>query len=99
MILRDIFNAKFIYQEEKNSILLETRVIGFDAIIKLILDGHLLYSEDNPNHAKYPNQKVLYVRMIEEVYVVPCIVEKDGTIFLKTLFPSRKARKKNLQNK
>ena len=44
----------------------------------------------------YPSQNILYVRIISEVYAVPYIKEDKETIFLKTLFPSRKARKKFL---
>jgi hypothetical protein len=45
---------------------------------------------------KYPNQNILYVRILEDVYAVPFIEEENGCIFLKKLFPSRKARKQLL---
>jgi hypothetical protein len=45
---------------------------------------------------KYGRAKILYIRVLEEVYVVPYIEEKNNSIFLKTLFPSRKARKEFL---
>jgi hypothetical protein len=48
------------------------------------------------NEEKYPNQKILYVRVLDEVYSVPYIEEDGNHIFLKTLFPSRKARKEFL---
>jgi hypothetical protein len=80
---------------EKNSQLLETRGIGFEEIIQAISEGNILDIRKHPNELKYPEQKILYVRVLEEVYAVPFIEEKD-CFFLKTLFPTRKARKEFL---
>lgn len=86
----------FKYSHEKNALLKMQRDIGFEEIIDAIYHGHYLGSEDHPNQLKYPNQKIMYVRVEDEVYVVPFIRENDGSIFLKTAFLSRKARKKML---
>ena len=85
----------FKYNYEKNSQLLETRGIGFEEIIQAISEGNILDIRKHPNELKYPDQKILYVRILEEVYAVPFIEEKD-CFFLKTLFPTRKARKEFL---
>ena len=85
----------FKYNYEKNSQLLETRGIGFEEIIQAISEGNILDIRKHPNELKYPEQKILYVRVLEEVYAVPFIEEKD-CFFLKTLFPTRKARKEFL---
>lgn len=61
----------------------------------LINDGNLLGIRLHYNQAKYKGQKIFYVRITDQVYVVPYEKEDDGTIFLKTLYPSRKAKKKN----
>ncbi|WP_341763531.1 hypothetical protein [Candidatus Tisiphia endosymbiont of Beris chalybata] len=87
---------KFRYNYEKNSKLLLKRGIGFEEIIQAIADGNLLDITKHPNHEQYPNQNILYVRIVSEVYAVPYITEDEETIFLKTLFPSRKAREKFL---
>lgn len=84
---------KFRYNYEKNAKLLAERGIGFDEIIGAINNGGLLSIAHHYNKKKYPNQKILYVQILDEVVVVPCIQENDNTIFLKTLFASRKARK------
>jgi hypothetical protein len=89
---------KFRFDYEKNAKLKNERNMGFDEIIQAIEDGNLIDIIYNPNREKYPNQKVALVRMLEEVYAVPFVIEDDGTFFLKTLFPSRKARKKYLKN-
>ena len=85
----------FKYNYEKNSQLLETRGIGFEEIIQAIFEGNILDIRKHPNELKYHDQKILYVRILEEVYAVPFIEEKD-CFFLKTLFPTRKARKEFL---
>jgi uncharacterized DUF497 family protein len=85
----------FRYNYEKNAQLLKTRGIGFEEIIQTIYEGKVLDIRKHHNEIKYPDQKILYVRILEEVYAVLYIEEKDS-IFFKTLFPSRKARKKFL---
>ena len=85
----------FKYNYEKNFQLLETRGIGFEEIIQAIFEGNILDIRKHPNELKSPDQKILYVRVLEEVYAVPFIEEKD-CFFLKTLFPTRKARKEFL---
>ncbi|HJD65412.1 MAG TPA: hypothetical protein LFW10_04725 [Rickettsia endosymbiont of Diachasma alloeum] len=87
---------KFRYNHEKNAKLLLERNIGFDEIIQSINDGNLLGIRLHYNQAKYKGQKIFYVRITDQVYVVPYEKEDDGTIFLKTLYPSRKAKKEFL---
>lgn len=88
---------RFRYSSEKNATLLEQRGVGFEEIIQAITDGNLLEVKSHYNQHLYPNQDLLYVRIIDEVYVVPCIIEDNESVFLKTLFPSRKARKQLLK--
>lgn len=83
----------FKYNHEKNAELLRIRGIGFEEIIQSIADGNLLDIRIHHNQDKYPNQEIMYVRILKEVYAVPYVKEREDTIFLKTLFPSRKARK------
>lgn len=86
----------FRYCYEKNAQLLKSRGVGFEEIIHAIAEGNLLDIRKNHNSIQYPNQKILYVRIITEVYAVPYVEEEKDSIFLKTLFLSRKARKKFL---
>lgn len=85
---------KFRYNNEKNAILEVERRVEFEDIIDAITNGYLISTEAHHNQKKYPNQELMYVRIKEEVYVVPFIEESDGAYFMKTLYPSRKARKK-----
>jgi len=84
---------KFNYNIEKNAYLLKYSGIGFEEIIEEINNGNLLTIKLHHNQDKYPGQKIMYVRCLDYVYLVPYIRESNGTIFLKTLFPSRKATK------
>ena len=86
----------FNYSHEKNIQLLKERKIGFEEIIQAIRDGNLLSIRKHHNPKKYPTQKLMFVRILDEVYVVPFVVEETGALFLKTAFPNKKARKEFL---
>jgi uncharacterized DUF497 family protein len=87
---------KFNYSTEKNAKLISERGIGFEEIIDATQQGNLLSITEHHNPDQYPNQYLLHVRCLEVVYVVPFVIEESGTLFLKTLYPSRKATKKYL---
>jgi len=80
----------FLWSPEKNEILMRERGIGFEEIVELIADGHLLRILEHPNRERYPNQKMLEVDVQGYVYLIP-FVESEQGLFLKTIFPSRKA--------
>lgn len=84
----------FRYCFQKNAQLLSERGIGFEEIIEEIQNGNLITIKPHHNQAKYPGQKIMYVRCLQYIYLVPYVMEPDGALFLKTLFPSRKATKK-----
>ncbi|RYE12838.1 MAG: hypothetical protein EOP34_10045 [Rickettsiales bacterium] len=86
----------FKFNHEKNIKLLEERKIRFNEIIQLIAEGNLIRITNHHNQQDYPSQKIMHIKVINQIYLVPCVIEQDGTIFLKTLFPSRKATKNYL---
>lgn len=88
----------FDWNDEKNAWLKAERGISFEMIELAIESGDLLDRVKHPNSKKYPDQKVLYVRIEDYVYAVPCI-EDDKKIFLKTIIPSRKATKNYIRRK
>lgn len=59
-------------------------------IIALIEGGKLLRVLEHPNKARYPDQMLYEVDVDGYVHIVP-VLGKDGTLFLKTIYPSRKA--------
>lgn len=85
-------NKDFCWDSVKNDLLKKERGIGFEEIVDLIETGHVLALRDHHNMLDYPHQKIIEVDVAGYVYCIPCLVnERD--VFLKTIFPSRKATK------
>lgn len=80
----------FDYSEEKNYELKEKMGVGFTDIVKAIGKGLLLDDIDHFNKAKYPNQRILVVRLEGRIYTVPYVLDKERKVkFLKTIYPGR----------
>ena len=88
----------FNWNNEKNEWLLEKRGICFEDILYYIDKGFLLDDLSHPNPDNYSGQRMLVVNVENYAYLVP-YVENDDEIFLKTIFPSRKATKRYLEAK
>ena len=58
--------------------------------------GFLLDVIEHPNQEKYQGQKLFVVQVDNYAYLVP-FIETEGSIFLKTIIPSRKATRKYLK--
>jgi hypothetical protein len=58
----------------------------------------LIYHPSHPDQKKYRAQRIYFVVVEEDVYLVPHVVDKK-IIFLKTIIPSRKATKDYLKNR
>lgn len=67
--------------------------MSFEEVLLAIEEGRLLDILENPNKQKYGDQKVFVVEMRGYVYMVP-FVERDDEIFLKSVIPSRKLKRK-----
>jgi uncharacterized DUF497 family protein len=85
----------FNWNDEKNSLLVKERGISFEEVVFCIQNGRILDVVDHPNREKYPNQRIYIVLINDYVYLVP-YVENEDEIFLKTIIPSRKAKKEYL---
>jgi len=85
----------YVWNDEKNKLLQNERGISFEDIVDAISNGELLDSIKNPSSDKYSNQSVFIVNVKGYVYCVP-YVEDESNIFLKTIFPSRKMKKRYL---
>lgn len=77
------------FVREKNALLKQSRGIGFEDIIAAINAGKIRH----PDQIQYPQQKIYVVEALDYVYRVPFLQNEDG-IFLKTIIPSRKAKKR-----
>ena len=87
----------YIFSPEKNLTLIEERNISFDEMIAAIENDQILDIVEHPNKQKYGNQKMYVIWVKEYVYLVPFVIDKNGDIFLKTIIPSRKAKRKYIQ--
>lgn len=80
----------YAFDSDKNAWLIRERGISFEQIIVLIESGNLIQVLEHHDRQRYPNQLLYEVDVDGYVYVVP-VVREHRTLFLKTLYPSRKA--------
>jgi hypothetical protein len=83
----------YAFDPQKNAWLIRERAIAFEQIIALIESSKLIQVLDHPNAEKYPNQLLYEVDVDGYVHVVP-VVREGRILFLKTIYPSRKATMK-----
>lgn len=86
----------FDWNEEKNKKLKKERNISFEEVIIAISEGGLIDIIDNPS-SFHKDQSVFVVKINDYIYYVP-FVETEDKIFLKTIIPSRKLKKKYFKN-
>ncbi len=86
------------YSADKNQRLINERHISFEEIVAALNNGQLLDIINHPNQKKYPNQSIYVVQVNEYVYLVPFVEKDRRTVFLKTIFPSRKAKKQYIKS-
>lgn len=91
----DLHMKDIRWNQAKNEILQADRDVSFEAVLVAINQGNILEDSIHPNHEKYPNQRLMVVKIRDYAYLVP-YVETDTEIFLKTIIPSRKATKQYL---
>ncbi|MFH0802964.1 MAG: BrnT family toxin [bacterium] len=86
----------FEWDNDKNKTLKNERGISFEEVVFYIANDYILDIVPHPNQDKYPGQQMFIVNIDNYAYLVPYI-EKEETVFLKTIIPSRKATKKYLK--
>lgn len=84
-------SAGFDWSTEKNRQLIEQRGVSFESVVAAIEQGDLMDVLEHPNQDRYPGQMIYVVDIDVYVYLVPHVLQDDGTRFLKTIIPSRKA--------
>jgi uncharacterized DUF497 family protein len=80
---------RFVWDEEKNRTLKETRGVSFEMVLQAIDDGCLLDILEHPNREKYGGQRLYVVEIDRYAWIVPFFEIKEE-IILKTVFPSRR---------
>ncbi len=94
-ILRIFIGKHLEWNEEKSRKLKNERGVSFEDIEEAIENGNVLDYSPHPNQEKYPHQFLLVVEINSYTYGVPC-VDDGEKIFFKTVYPSRKAKRKYL---
>lgn len=90
---------KYEFSSEKNQQLIEERGISFEDVVAALANDKLIDIITHPNTAKYPTQEVYLLEVNAYVYAVPFVRKDKNTVFLKTIFPSRKMTKKHLSKR
>ncbi len=88
----------FNWDEDKNRLLKHERGVSFEQVVFCIEKGKLLDIIEHPNQEKYKEQRCYVVDIENYVFIVP-YVESEQSIFLKTIFPSRKYTKMYLHRR
>ena len=83
--------AGFNWSMEKDRQLIDQRGVSFERVVSAIEQGALVDVLEHPNQDRYPGQLIYVVEIDEYLHLVPFVKEPDGTRFLKTIIPSRKA--------
>jgi hypothetical protein len=77
------------WNEDKDQWLLSNRGLSFQEIADAILSSGLVDIIESPGRS---HQQAFVVRYRNYFWVVPFVMESEGTIFLKTAYPSRKMK-------
>ncbi len=78
------------WSSEKNEELKRRYGLGFERVLVALSEGGFLDEREHPNKEKFGHQRQLVVQIDDYVWIVPFVASETG-MFLKTLFPSRKA--------
>lgn len=85
----------FDWDSEKNELLITSRGVSFEEVVAILENGDALDVIEHPNQDKFSHQQMYVVEINGYVYLVPFVKDKNR-VFLKTIFPNRKAQKKYL---
>ncbi len=89
---------RYEFSADKNQLLIKERHISFEEVISAIGSGRLLDIIQHPNAKGYPGQKIYIVNINGYVYAAPFVMKDQRTVFLKTIFPSRKLTRQYLND-
>lgn len=70
--------------------------VGFEDCVIALDEGRVLADLPHPSREQ---QRILVLDINDYAHVVPYVEEEDGTLFLKTVFPSRKHHAEYLDKK
>jgi len=88
---------EYDFPADKNQWLKDNRNISFEEVIAAIEDGCILDVVPHSNSGKYPNQLMYILNINDYIHLVPFVKQSETSIFLKTIFKSRKKTKQYLK--
>ena len=86
------------WSAEKDAWLKANRGLGFEQAAEKIEEQDHLALVEHWDKTRYPNQRVFILEIEGEAICVP-FVETEDEVFLKTMFPSRRAKKLYLRGR
>jgi hypothetical protein len=89
--------ATLLWSEDENALLKAQpdRTVHFEGIVSAIECSGLLDDIEHLNDSRYPHQRQLVLLFNNYIYCVPDGIDGD-TVFLKSIYPSRKLTRKYL---
>lgn len=81
------------WNSDKNIVLKQIRGVCFEDVQLQITTGNIIDIIDHPNQDKYPNQRLFILEINSYLYQVPFVEDEKG-VFLKTIIPNRKLKRK-----
>lgn len=85
--------SQLSWSDEKNRQLSELRGLTFEDVAIAIKNGRILNDGPHPNTERFPHQRMLVVEIDGYACEVPYVIDGER-VFLKTIFQSRKARRR-----
>jgi hypothetical protein len=82
------------WSADKDAWLRAERGVGFEELVAAIEAGGLLGDAAHPQIGRFGHQRVFWVRLRGQVWLIPYVMENGHGCFLKTAYPSRKAAKR-----
>jgi hypothetical protein len=82
--------VEIVWSDAKNADLKQRYGFGFERVVVALAEEGLIDERVHPNTERYGHQRQLLVLIDDYVWIVP-FVGDDESVFLKTMFPSRKA--------
>lgn len=78
------------WNDEKDALLRASRNVSFQQVKDEIEAGNFQGPDVNSTR---PGQQIILVRLNDYPHIVPLIIDDSGNWFLKTIIPSRKAKR------
>ena len=80
---------EFVYDEEKNRKLFESRGLTFEQAIEVIAENGVLLDFKHPNSKLYPNQRIMVISINDYPHCIPYVIDGKKYV-LKTIFKDRR---------